>query len=266
MAASRNADREAREARARLRRFQARQGVHAHQAARRRRDNIIAVTAVVVVAALATIIQLFYFSGGPGTPEPAPSASASASPDASGNVGDVPSADIAEGRAWTGALTLNDIDLGIRIDGDLAPQAASVFISLAQSGYYQDNACQRLTTSEQLRVLQCGQPNLGGSPEQGFSFGPLENVPADGVYPAGTIAMARADTPESQSTQFFITYEDSVLDTTATGGGYTVFGQVTSGLDEFVAGIASGGVAAGGASATDGQPAIPTTITALTLE
>ena len=265
MAASRNADREAREARARLRRFQARQGVHAHQANRRRRDNVIAVVAV-VVAALATLTQLYYFSGGPGTPEPAPSASASGSPDASGNVGDVPSADIAEGRAWTGALTLNDVDLGIRIDGDLAPQASSVFISLARSGYYQDNACQRLTTSPQLRVLQCGQPNLEGSPEQGFSFGPLENVPADGVYPAGTIAMARAASPESQSTQFFITYEDSFLDTEATAGGYTVFGQVTSGLDEFTARIASGGVAAGGASATDGQPAIPTTITALTLE
>ncbi|MBC7723178.1 MAG: peptidylprolyl isomerase [Burkholderiaceae bacterium] len=268
MAPSKNVDREAREARMRMRRFAARQRVHAHQVARRRRDNILAVTAVVVIATLAAVAQIYYFSAGPGTPEPvaSPSASPSASPDAVGNVGNVPSAEIAAGRAWTGDLTLNGIDLGIRIDGDLAPQAASVFISLQQSGYYTNNACQRLTTSDQLKVLQCGQPNLEGSPEQGFSFGPLENVPADGVYPAGTIAMARAATPESMSTQFFITYGDSVLDTAATGGGYTVFGQVTSGLDEFVAQIASAGVTSGGSSATDGQPAIATTITSLTLQ
>lgn len=263
MALSKNAEREQREARDRLRHYTARQAVHDTKLRRRRRDNLFAVIGVVAIVTIATISQVVYFTSGPGTPEPAPSASESPETE-TGNLGDVPSAEIAENRTWTGLLRINDVDLGIRVDGDLAPQAASVFISLAQDGYYDENSCQRLTSADQLKVIQCGQPNLTGSDDPGFTFGPLENVPEDGIYPAGTIAMARADTPESQSTQFFITYEDSYLD--PSGGGYTVFGAVTDGLDEFIAQIASGGVAEGGASPTDGQPAIPAVISSITLE
>ena len=265
MAPSRNADREAREARERLRRYRARQGVYTHQGKRRRRDNILAIAGIVVVAALATLTQVAYFTAGPGMPEPQASASPSPSAGAEQNTGDVPSPDIAEGRTWTGELDLNDIPLGIEIDGAAAPQAASVFISLTQDGYYQNNACHRLTTTDGLKVVQCGQPG-GESVDPGFQFGPIENAPADGVYPAGTIAMARAESTYSNSTQFFITYGDSTLPTD--GGGYTVFGRVTSGLDQFVAQIASAGVAPGtdGAPSQDGAPAVPTTITSLTLQ
>ncbi|MET3768092.1 peptidyl-prolyl cis-trans isomerase B (cyclophilin B) [Marisediminicola sp. UYEF4] len=263
MATSKNAEREQRAARDRLRNYRARQTVHEMRLRRRTRDNLAAVIGVVAIVTIATVSQVVYFTSGPGMPEPTPSAS-DAPETETGNLGDVPSAEIAENRTWTGLLEINEVDLGIRIDGDLAPQAASVFISLAQDGYYDQNACQRLTSADQLKVIQCGQPNLTGSDDPGFTFGPLENVPEDGIYPAGTIAMARADTPESQSTQFFITYEDSYLD--PSGGGYTVFGAVTDGLDEFIAQVASGGVAEGGASPTDGQPAIPAVISSITLE
>ena len=76
-------------------------------------------------------------------------------------------------------------------------------------------------------MLQCGDPNGDGTGGPGYTFGPIENVPKDGVYPAGTIAMANAGQPDSQGSQFFIVYKD----TTLPRGGYTVFGQVTSGLD-----------------------------------
>lgn len=265
MAPSKNVEREQREARDRLRHYKARQAAHETKLRRRTRDNLFAVIGVVAIVTIATISQVVYFTSGPGMPEPEPTPSASDAPEGeSGNLGDVPSAEIAENRTWTGLLEMNEVDLGIRIDGDLAPQAASVFISLAQGGYYDENACQRLTSADQLKVIQCGQPNLTGSDDPGFTFGPLENVPEDGIYPAGTIAMARADTPESQSTQFFITYEDSYLD--PSGGGYTVFGAVSDGLDELIAQIASGGVAEGGSSPTDGQPAIPAVISSITLE
>ncbi len=262
VAPSRNTDRDARGQRDRLRSYTARKTVHAHQVSRRRRDNVIAVGAVLLVVALATLTQVLYFTVGPGVPEPSSSAASESSGE---NIGDVPSADIAEGRTWNGTLALNDIDLGIRIDGDLAPQAASVFISLVQDGYYEGNECHRLTSAEELKVLQCGQPG-GESVEPPFTFGPLENVPEDGVYPAGTIAMARASSPSSQSTQFFITYADSFLD--PSGGGYTIFGSVTSGLDDFVSSIASAGVApaADGSASMDGAPVVPTTITGITLE
>ncbi|MEY2848343.1 MAG: hypothetical protein RI885_1008 [Actinomycetota bacterium] len=245
--------------------------MHEHGLRRRRRDNVLAVAGVLVVATLATVTQVLYFTAGPGLPEAVPSASPSADAGtgedaeaAEQNVGDVPSAEIAEGRSWTGTLTLNDVPLGLSIDGAAAPQAASVFISLAQSDFYLGNVCHRLTAAESSSVIQCGQPDGTVTIDPGFSFGPIENAPADGLYPAGTIAVARSDSPFSQSTQFFITYRDSVLDTST--GGYSVIGTVTSGLDAFASGIAAAGIAPGGQDPTDGAPAVTTTITGLTVQ
>ncbi|QAY73906.1 peptidylprolyl isomerase [Agromyces protaetiae] len=258
-------DRQAREERARLRTYQARQEVHRRKNSRRVRDNVIAGGALVVVLALATGAQLAYFNGGPGTTEAAPTPTPTATPEPTApedqNQGDVPSADIAEGRTWTGTLTLNDsVALGVELDGAAAPQAVSSTISLANSGFYDGISCHRLTTTG-IFVLQCGDPAGDGTGGPGFSYGPVENAPADGLYPAGTIAMARSTSQYSHGSQFFIVYEDTTLPTD--GGGYTVLGHVTSGLDALVSEIASQGTSAAGG---DGAPNVPTTITGFTLE
>jgi len=257
-------DRQAREERARLRTYQARQEVHVRKHRRRTRDNVIAVIALVVVLALATAAQLLYFSGGPGTPEAEPTSTPTptATPPAGENQGDVPSADLAEDRTWTGTLTLNDIPLGIELDGAAAPQAVSSEISLIQSGFYDGTTCHRLT-SENIWVLQCGDPAGDGTGGPGYSYGPVENAPTDSVYPAGTIAMARQQqNAYSQGSQFFIVYEDTTL-TPDEAGGYTVVGRVTSGLDQLKTGITDAGTADGG---TDGAPAVPVTITGFTIQ
>jgi peptidyl-prolyl cis-trans isomerase B (cyclophilin B) len=255
-----------REARDRLRRYQARQQVHTRSLARRMRDNWIAAIALVVIAALATTAQVLYFSSGPGAPEPEASASATPEPEetATGeNTGEVPDASIAEDRVWTGELALNDIPLGIELDGSLAPQGVSSFISLAQSGFYEGTTCHRLTTSEGFSVLQCGDPSGDGTGGPDFRYGPIENAPADDVYPAGTIAMARqSGNAHSMGSQFFIVYGDTTIPSDAAGG-YTVLGKVTSGLDALTAEITDAGTADGSA---DGAPAVPTSITGITLQ
>ena len=112
-------------------------------------------------------------------------------------------------------------------------------------------------------MLQCGDPAGDGTGGPGYSYGPVENAPADSVYPAGTIAMARQQqNGYSQGSQFFIVYEDTTL-TPDEAGGYTVVGRVTSGLDELKAGVTDAGTADGG---TDGAPAVPVTITGFTIE
>ncbi|SFR76701.1 peptidyl-prolyl cis-trans isomerase B (cyclophilin B) [Agromyces sp. CF514] len=259
-------DRQAREERARLRTYQARQQVHEGKLRRRTRDNVIAAVSLVVVLVLATAAQLLYFSGGPGSSEPVASPEATTAPptDAAGqNTGDVPSPDIAEGRTWTGTLTLNDIPLGIELDGAAAPQAVSSEISLIQSGFYAGVGCHRLTT-EGIFVLQCGDPNGDGSGGPDYSYGPVENDPEDGVYPAGTIAMARqSGNGYSQGSQFFIVYADTTLPAEDGVGGYTVIGKVTSGLDQLKAGVIDAGVVDGG---TDGAPVVPVTMTSVTVQ
>lgn len=266
MAPSKSAEREAREARERLRRYNARQTVHARGLKRRGRDNVIAIIGVLAVAALATGAQLFYFNGGPGTPTPAPTAAATptATPTPGGqNVGNVPDPSVAEGRTWTGSLTLNDVQLAISLDGALAPQTVASFVTDAQAGYYVGKACHRLVSSPTAGLLQCGSADGTGATDPTYSFGPLENTAPGGVYPAGTIAMARAGNDAySNGRQFFIVFADATLPDDSAGG-YTIIGTVTSGLDALAASITDAGVVNGG---TDGAPVVATSITALTIQ
>ena len=269
MAPSNKLDREAREARGRVRAYQARQAVHEHQAKRRVRDNVRAGAVLVIVLAVLIGAQVLYFSGGPGTPGPSETPSPTATtapsdtvtPTPGANAGDVPSTDLAEGRTWTGTLTINDIPLQIELDGALAPQAVSSTISLAESGFYDGLSCHRLT-NDGFSVLQCGDPNGDGTGGPNYFYGPVENAPADEVYPAGTLAMARSNDPYSMGSQFFIVYDDTTIPANA-GGGYTVLGRVTSGLDQLITEVVEPGTVDGSA---DGAPAVPTTITGIEVQ
>ena len=266
MVPNKKQDREAREARGRVRAFQARRAVNEHQVKRRARDNVIAGVSVVAVVALAIGAQVLFFTQGPGSP--APSTAASASPSASdapsdnANSGEVPSSTLAEDRTWSGTLALNGIPLEIELDGALAPQAVSSTISLIDTGFYQDVTCHRLTDGG-FFVLQCGDPTGTGSGGPGYSYGPIENAPADDVYPAGTLAMARqGGNAYSMGSQFFIVYEDTTIPADAVGG-YTVLGRVTGGLDEIKTQITDAGVADG---TSDGTPTVPTSITQVSVQ
>jgi peptidyl-prolyl cis-trans isomerase B (cyclophilin B) len=260
---------QSREARERLRLYQARQGLHERQRRRRVRDNVIGAGALVLVAALATGSQLVYAStqddagaaasaSATATPSPTPSASATAA-----NTGDVPSKTIAKGATWTGTLTLNkDIRLGIELDGAKAPQATSVEIDLIRKQFYEGTTCHRLADSTGFHFLQCGSANGDGTGDAGFQYGPLENVPSDGTYPKGTIAIARGASPSSQTTQFFIVTGDTTLDPST--GGYTVVGKVTSGLSDLIDDVTSKGIADAGSDGS-GAPKVATKITGATI-
>jgi peptidyl-prolyl cis-trans isomerase B (cyclophilin B) len=282
-------DREARIARERLRSYQARQAVHEQGRKRRRRDNLIAGIAIVVVAAAAVVLQLAYFSAGPGKPaaKATPTSTATASPTptptaTAANQGDVPSKSLAAGRTWTGTLTLNkDIPLGITLDGKAAPQAASSMISLIKKGWYTGTVCHRLTTAADFKVLQCGGAktvSAGPTGGPGYSFGPIENAPAttagsktssnpygSAVYKQGVIAMAReGNNAYSNGSQFFIVYGNTTIPNDQAGG-YTVVGTITSGLSKVTSEIAAKGSDNSNGTG-DGVPKVATTITGMTIK
>ncbi|WP_346769144.1 peptidylprolyl isomerase [Planctomonas sp. JC2975] len=270
MSAKKQSDRDARQARERLRAYQARQSVHEHARRRRIRDNAIAGGVVVVVLALAVVFQLTYFSAGPGKPVASPKASASATatptptPAATAqNQGDVPPKSLAENRTWTGTLTINGIALGVSLDGAKAPQAVSSMISLTQKSFFDNTVCHRLTTGTTFKVLQCGDPKGDGTGGPGYSFGPIENAPSDGKYPEGTIAMARqSGNADSNGSQFFIVYGDTTIPNDSAGG-YTVIGKVTSGLSQLKTDVTDKGTKDGSA---DGVPAVTPKIDSFTLK
>jgi peptidyl-prolyl cis-trans isomerase B (cyclophilin B) len=253
-------EREARETRDRLRSFTARQAVHETARKRRRLDNIVAIAAGVVLLAGAGTVQVLYGTVGPGAPKPSPSASASA--DAGKNVGDIPKVTDAVKTTFTGTLTLNEVGLGVELDGTAAPQGVAVMAEEAGSDYLVGKTCHRIVVSETANLIQCGALDAQGSDTDDFAFGPIENAPKSGVYPAGTIALARkSGDAYSQGHQFFITTTDTTLPDDAAGG-YTVVGKVTSGLDDLISQIMSKGTTASGG---DGAPAVETKITAFSL-
>lgn len=262
MARSKNADREVKAAKERLRKYQARQGVHDLQVGRRKRDNILAIIGTVVVLSLATVTQIVYFSAGPGAPKPEPSSTGSPDPTKGVNIGPIPDPATAEGKTWTGTLELNDVKLGIELDGKDAPQAVASFLGDVKDNYYIGKICHRLTTGN-AHLIQCGSIDGKGSSDPNYRFGPIENAPTDGVYPAGTIALARiSGAAYTQGHQFFIMLQDGGLPSDAAGG-YTIFGKVTSGLDQLEAEIGSKGTKDG---STDGPPKVDTTITAVSIQ
>ncbi|MEN2744609.1 peptidylprolyl isomerase [Sinomonas halotolerans] len=234
------------------------------QAQRRRRDNVIASAVTTGAIVVAAVLQGTAFASNPTaaeyaaaaagleTPSPAPSAT---------NAPGVPAAETAAGKKFTGTLVLNGKKVGVALDGAKAPQAAAVFSSLAREGTLEGRTCHRLTTAAAMGILQCGAQDASGASDPSYTWGPLENTPADGVYPAGAIAVARTgNNAYGNGQQFFIVYRKSTIPTDEAGG-YTVVGSVTSGL-QTVKEIADRGVASG----EDGAPVTPVTIDSFTVE
>ncbi|GAA6527932.1 peptidylprolyl isomerase [Intrasporangium sp. DVR] len=140
---------------------------------------------------------------------------------------EVPDKAAAAGKTWVATVDTTCGEITLELDGTKAPQTVASFMHLAKEGYWAPSPCHRLTT-EGIFVLQCGDPTGTGSGGPGYTYG-IENAPADGTYPVGILAMARTQDPNSNGGQFFITYKESQLPTE--GGGYTIFGKVTQGLD-----------------------------------
>ena len=115
----------------------------------------------------------------------------------------------------------------VELDADSAPVTVTNFVKLAQDGFYDGLTFHRIIEGF---MIQGGDPNgdgTGGSDENikgEFSNNGVENNIS---HTRGTISMARAQDPDSGSSQFFIVQADS----TFLDGDYAGFGHVTEGMD-----------------------------------
>jgi cyclophilin family peptidyl-prolyl cis-trans isomerase len=121
------------------------------------------------------------------------------------------------------------------IDVDLfttdAPKASQNFIDLARKGFYDDVVFHRVIPGFVIQAgdgehgkkssLNSGRVGTGGP---GYKF---EDEPIKGDYVRGALAMANAG-PNTNGSQFFICHQDL---TGKLPKNYTLFGQVTKGLD-----------------------------------
>ncbi|PSK96929.1 peptidyl-prolyl cis-trans isomerase B (cyclophilin B) [Haloactinopolyspora alba] len=245
-------------------RQQRQQARRAERAARRRRNALLGgALALVVVVVGATLLATGVLGGedettastGDNSQEDTDPASASgacayreAGEPAVPDIGLPPELTGKAPKARTATLTLNGSPVKVQLESAAAPCTVHSFAFLAGSDYFDGTECHRLTTSDSLKVLQCGDPTGSGSGGPGYEF---DNENTDGAsYPAGTVAMANSG-PDTNGSQFFLVYGDSDLPPK-----YTVFGHITDGLD-VVTGIADAGTDNG---SEDGAPAEPVTL------
>ena len=124
--------------------------------------------------------------------------------------------------AETARITLdngNTIDIAFYPED--APKTVENFVTLAKKGFYNGLKFHRVVPDF---VVQ------GGCPKGDGTGGPGYTIPAEfnsKKHVRGTVAMARSQHPDSAGSQFYICYGP----TPHLDRNYTVFGQVTSGME-----------------------------------
>ncbi len=112
-------------------------------------------------------------------------------------------------------------EIRIELYPDTAPKTVENFVTLAKKGFYDGLTFHRV---EPGFVAQGGDPKGNGTGGPGYTIKAEFN---QRKHVRGTVAMARANHPDSAGSQFYICFQSApFLD-----GKYTVFGQVTAGME-----------------------------------
>lgn len=116
-------------------------------------------------------------------------------------------------------IETNRGDVKAVLDAKNAPCTVNSFLSLADQDYFDDTQCHRLTT-QGIFVLQCGDPTATGTGGPGYTH--ADELTGKEKYAAGTLAMANSGVADTNGSQFFMVYKDSL----GLPPNYTVFGSV----------------------------------------
>ncbi len=141
-----------------------------------------------------------------------------------------------------GVISTNKGDIVIEFYPDIAPKHVESFMTHAKNGYYDGTTFHRVIPGF---MIQGGDPNsksedrgmhgMGGYAGKYYGIGD-ENNSKSWMLPAefsttphnrGILSMARAQSPNSAGSQFFI----CVADAHFLNNNYTVFGKVLKGMD-----------------------------------
>jgi len=114
---------------------------------------------------------------------------------------------------------------------DVAPQHAERITRLASEGAYDGVVFHRVIEGFMAQTGDVEYGKMGGNLSYaGRGGSTYPNLPAefsDVPYDRGVVGMARAQSPNSANSQFFIMFEPGYF----LNGQYTVIGQVTKGMD-----------------------------------
>jgi peptidyl-prolyl cis-trans isomerase B (cyclophilin B) len=128
-------------------------------------------------------------------------------------------------KKYSAEVTTNKGAYTIELDPVAAPVTVNNFVVLARYHYFDNTICHRILTGF---AVQCGDPTGTGQGGPGYEF--ANESPAAGAYKIGSVAMANSG-PDTNGSQFFIVTGDRGA---ALSPDYSLFGQVTDGLDTTV--------------------------------
>lgn len=110
-----------------------------------------------------------------------------------------------------------------------APNHVENFIKLSVSGFYDGTIFHRIIPGF---MIQGGDPNtINGDPSTWGQGGPTERINSEFntiKHNRGIVSMARANDPNSASSQFFIVHKDSIGYEQSLDGKYSVFGRIVT--------------------------------------
>ena len=119
-------------------------------------------------------------------------------------------------------LTLDTGDVVIKLRPDLAPGHVERIATLAREGFYDGVVFHRVIPGF---MAQGGDPT--GSGMGGSKLPDLKAEFSREPHVRGVCSMARSSNPNSANSQFFICFDDA----TFLDGQYTVWGEVTEGME-----------------------------------
>jgi cyclophilin family peptidyl-prolyl cis-trans isomerase len=133
-------------------------------------------------------------------------------------------------KTYTADVKTNFGDFTVEFDAEQAPNTVNNFVVLSRYHYYDGVSCHRVVPNF---VIQCGDPEGTGAGGPGYTF--EDELPGEGQYELGSLAMANSGENTNGSQFFLITGPDG----TQLPPQYSLFGQVTEGLDTTIATIAA---------------------------
>ncbi len=123
-------------------------------------------------------------------------------------------------KKYTALIDTNHGPITIELDPERSPQTVNNFVFLARDGFYDGVVFHRVVPGF---VIQGGDPEGTGKGGPGYKF--RDETEGSGSYHRGVVAMANAG-PNTNGSQFFICLDDVGLPHS-----YTIFGEVTSGME-----------------------------------
>ena len=187
---------------------------------RKDRRNRVLIIAAAALAIVLLIVAAFMLLSNDSVDESRPLADIPPA-DRNDYYSEYPAMEIDTSKEYLATIRTDQGDIQLRLFAEQSPLTVNNFVFLARQGYYDDTTFHRVLEDF---MAQAGDPTGTGGGGPGYMF---EDETSNGLIfdRPGLLAMAKPNMPDSNGSQFFITY----VETPWLDGRHTIFGEMIEG-------------------------------------